>query len=230
MAGYGLYLLISLPALILGLWAQAKVQGAYNKYSKVPTSNGMTGADVARHILNSNGLTNVEIRQTSGMLSDNYDPRNKTLNLSAGVYQSNSIAAAGVAAHESGHAIQHKNSYGPLKIRSLMVPTVQIGSWLGPVLFFIGYIFSNYNLAVLGLIMFILIALFTIVTIPIEIDASKRAKAILVNEGILYTGELEGVNRVLDAAAWTYVAAAAQAISTVLYYMLLLFSGSSRRR
>ncbi|HOJ01814.1 MAG TPA: zinc metallopeptidase [Anaerolineaceae bacterium] len=230
MYGYGLYLLISLPALILGLWAQAKVQGAYKKYSQVRTSNGMNGADVARHILDSNGLSSVAIKQTGGTLSDNYDPRNRTLNLSTGVYQSNSIAAAGVAAHEAGHAIQHKESYGPLKVRSLMIPTVQLGSWLGPILFFVGYFFSNYNLALIGVILFAGIALFSILTIPVELDASKRAKAILASEGILYGGEMEGVSQVLDAAAWTYVAAATQAISTVLYYVLLLGGRSSRRR
>ncbi len=230
LGGYGLYLLISLPALILGLWAQAKVQGAYKKYSQVRTANGMNGADVARHILNANGLSDVEIKQTGGTLSDNYDPRKRTLNLSSGVYQGNSLASAGVAAHESGHAIQHKESYGPLKIRSFMIPTVQLGSWLGPIIFFIGYFFSNDNLAIIGLALFSAVALFSILTIPVELDASKRAKAILVNEGILYSNEIEGVNKVLDAAAWTYVAAAAQAISTVLYYILLLGGRSSRRR
>jgi len=230
LGSYGLYLLISLPALILGLWAQAKVQGAYKKYAKVRTANGMTGADVARHILDSNGLSDVEIKQTGGTLSDNYDPRKRTLNLSQGVFQGNSIAAAGIAAHESGHALQHKESYGPLKIRSFMIPTVQLGSWLGPVLFFIGYFFSNYNLALIGVILFAGIAVFSIVTIPVELDASKRAKSVLSSEGILYGGEMEGVNKVLDAAAWTYVAAAIQAISTVLYYVLLLSGRSSRRR
>ena len=230
LGGYGLYLLISLPALILGLWAQAKVQGAYKKYSQVRTANGMTGADVARHILNDNDLSDVEVKQTGGTLSDNYDPRKRTLNLSSGVYQGNSLASAGVAAHESGHAIQHKESYGPLKIRSLMIPTVQIGSWLGPIIFFVGYFFANDTLATVGLILFASIAVFSIVTIPVELDASKRAKVILVNEGILYSNEIEGVSKVLDAAAWTYVAAAAQAISTVLYYVLLLSGRSSRRR
>ncbi|MHB8808136.1 MAG: zinc metallopeptidase, partial [Anaerolineaceae bacterium] len=172
----------------------------------------------------------VEIKQTGGTLSDNYDPRKRTLNLSSGVYQGNSLASAGVAAHESGHAIQHKESYGPLKIRSFMIPTVQLGSWLGPIIFFIGYFFSNDNLAIIGLALFSAVALFSILTIPVELDASKRAKAILVNEGILYSNEIEGVNKVLDAAAWTYVAAAAQAISTVLYYILLLGGRSSRRR
>lgn len=229
-SGYGLYLLISLPALLLGLWAQTKIKSAYNKYSKVRTSNGMSGADVARHILNSNGLSDVKIEETRGTLSDHYDPRSRTLKLSSAVYQGNSVASAGIAAHESGHAIQHKESYGPLKIRSLMIPTVQIGSWLGPIIFFIGYFFANYDLAWIGVILFAGVALFSIVTIPVELDASKRAKAVLVSEGILYSGEMGGVNQVLDAAAWTYVAGAAQAISSVLYYVLLLGGRSSRRR
>lgn len=228
--GYGLYLLISLPALLLGLWAQSKIRSSYNKFSKVRTSNGMSGADVARHILDSNGLSDVKVEQTRGTLSDHYDPRSKTLRLSAGVYQGNSIASAGVAAHETGHAIQHKDAYGPLKIRSFMIPTVQLGSWLGPIIFFMGYFFANDNLAWLGVLLFAGVALFSIVTIPVELDASKRAKAILASEGILYSGELSGVDQVLDAAAWTYVAAAAQAISSVLYYVLLLGGRSSRRR
>lgn len=229
-SGYGLYLLISLPALILGFWAQSKIQGAYKKFSQVRTANGMSGADVARHILDANGLSDVKVQQTSGTLSDHYDPRNKTLNLSSGVYQGNSIASAGVAAHETGHAIQHKDSYGPLRLRSFMIPTVQLGSWLGPILFFVGYFFANDNLAWIGVLLFAGVAVFSIITIPVELDASKRAKAILVNEGILYSSELAGVNQVLDAAAWTYVAAATQAISSVLYYVLLLGGRSSRRR
>ena len=172
----------------------------------------------------------MKIEETRGTLSDHYDPRSRTLKLSNAVYQGNSVASAGIAAHESGHAIQHKESYGPLKIRSLMIPTVQIGSWLGPIIFFIGYFFANYDLAWIGVILFAGVALLSIVTIPVELDASKRAKAVLVSEGILYSGEMGGVNQVLDAAAWTYVAGAAQAISSVLYYVLLLGGRSSRRR
>lgn len=230
LGGYGLYLLISLPALILGFWAQSKIRSSYNKFSKVRTSNGMSGSDVARHILDSNGLSDVKIEQTRGTLSDHYDPRNKTLSLSADVYQGNSIASAGVAAHEAGHAIQHKEKYGPLKLRSIMIPTVQLGSWLGPIVFFLGYFFANDNLSWIGVLLFAGVAVFSIVTIPVEMDASKRAKAILVNEGILYSSELAGVNQVLDAAAWTYVAAATQAISNVLYYVMLLSGRSSRRK
>ncbi len=226
--GYGLYFLFALPALLLGLWAQFKVKSAFNKYSQVRTSNGMTGAEVARRILDSNNLDVVKIEQVGGMLSDNYDPRNHTLRLSQSVYASNSIAAAGVAAHEAGHAIQHKDHYGPLSLRSLMVPTVQIGSWAGPIIFILGMLMNSENLALAGLILFAATAVFAIVTIPVEMDASRRAKAILGNTGIIYGGEMEGVNQVLDAAALTYIAGAVQAISTVLYY-LFLFTGSRRR-
>ena len=152
--GYGLYILISLPALLLGLYAQAKVKGAFNKYSKVRTSNGMTGAEVARAVLDAKGLRDVQIQQVRGNLSDNYDPRTKVLNLSQSVYATPSVAAAGVAAHEAGHAIQHADGYGPLKIRSLMVPSVQLGSWLGPIIFMIGLFFNSSNLALVGLILF----------------------------------------------------------------------------
>jgi hypothetical protein len=227
--GYGLYLLISLPALLLGLYAQAKVSGAFNKYSKVRTSNGMTGAEVARHILDNSGLQSVEIQQVRGNLSDHYDPRKKVLSLSQSVYGVASVAAAGVAAHEAGHAIQHSKNYGPLKLRSLMVPSVQLGSWLGPIIFMIGLFLNAENLALIGLILFAATALFSIVTIPVEMDASKRAKAMLTTSGVIYPSEMEGVNRVLDAAALTYVAAAIQALSTLLYYVML-FSGSRRRR
>ena len=226
--GYGLYILISLPALLLGLYAQAKVKGSFNKYSKVRTSNGMTGAEVARQVLDANGLQNVTINQVRGNLSDHYDPRKKTLNLSQSVYGTPSVAAAGVAAHEAGHAIQDAKHYGPLKLRALMVPSVQLGSWLGPIIFMVGLLFNSESLAAIGLIAFAATAVFAIVTIPVEVDASKRAKNILSSSGILYSGEMAGVNAVLDAAALTYVAAAVQALSTLLYYVML-FSGSRRR-
>jgi Zn-dependent membrane protease YugP len=226
--GYGLYILISLPALILGLYAQAKVKGAFNKYSKVRTSNGMTGAEVARAVLDAKGLRDVQINQVRGNLSDNYDPRKKVLNLSQSVYATPSVAAAGVAAHEAGHAIQHAEKYGPLKLRSLMVPSVQVGSWLGPIIFMGGLLFNSDNLAIVGLVLFAATALFAIVTIPVEMDASKRAKEMLSTSGIVYASEMNGVNSVLDAAALTYVAGAVQALSTLLYYVML-FSGGRRR-
>jgi len=226
--GYGLYILISLPALLLGLYAQAKVQGAFNKYSRVRVINGMTGAEVARKVLDTNHLQDVEIEQTKGMLSDHYDPRKKVLRLSQSVYSTPSIAAVGVAAHEAGHAIQHATKYGPLALRSLMVPSVQLGSWLGPIVFMLGILFASDNLAIIGLLLFGATAVFAIITVPVEIDASNRAKAILTSSGIIYQNEFEGVKSVLDAAALTYVAGAVQVISTLLYYALLFFGGRRR--
>jgi Zn-dependent membrane protease YugP len=228
---YILYILFSLPALLLGLWAQMKVKSAFAKYSKVSTTTGLTGAEVARRMLDQNGLREIKIQETSGVLSDHYDPRSKTLNLSSGVYRSPSVAAAGVAAHESGHALQDLENYGPLKIRSILVPTVQIGSWLGPIIFMIGLFMSTQTgttIAWIGLLLFSATAAFALITLPVELDASKRAKSWLSGSGVIYSSENEGVKQVLDAAALTYIAGAAQAISTVLYYVFLLM-GRSRR-
>lgn len=229
--GYLLYILLSLPALLLGLWAQAKIRSSYTKYSKIRTTTGLTGAEVARRMLDNNGLSSVKIEQVSGNLTDHYDPGSRVLRLSQGVFHSPSVAAAGIAAHESGHAIQHSVKYGPLKIRSLMVPSVKIGSWFGPILFAIGLAISGQtgtNMSIIGLLLFSATALFALVTLPVEFDASKRAKAWLADSGIIYSNESEGVNKVLDSAALTYVAGAAQALSTVLYYALILMGRSSR--
>lgn len=222
LGGYGLYILFGLPALILGLWAQARVRSAFNKYSKVPSGRGIAGAQAARMILDANGLQHVNVEQVQGFLSDHYDPRSKTLRLSPQVYQSPSLAAVGVAAHEAGHAIQDKVNYGPLGLRSAMVPSVQIGSWLGPLIFMAGLFLNATPVAWLGLILFGATAVFALVTLPVEFDASKRAKEILVTQGVLAPQELKGVTAVLDAAALTYVAAALQAITTLLYYAFLL--------
>jgi len=230
--GYGLYLLFSLPALLLGFWAQIKVKNAFNKYSKVRSITGLTGAEVARRMLDSNGLSNIQIEETGGTLSDHYDPSAKVLRLSSSVYRTNSIAAASVAAHESGHALQDAAEYGPLKIRSVMVPSVKVGSWLGPIIFMIGlFMASNTGTTVawVGLALFGATALFALVTLPVEFDASSRAKAWLSDSGIVYASEMEGVNKTLDAAAMTYVASAIQALSTILYYVFLLTGRSSRR-
>jgi hypothetical protein len=223
--GYLLYIIISLPALLLGLWAQTKVKSSFAKYSRVRTTTGMTGAEVARRMLDQNGLPSVRIEQVRGNLSDHYDPSKNILRLSQGVYASPSVAAAGVAAHECGHAMQDKEKYGPLRLRSIMVPSVQIGSWLGPIIFIIGLLLNTqtgYDVAVFGLLLFSATALFSLVTLPVEFNASKRAKAWLADSGVIYTSEMEGVNKVLDAAALTYVAAAAQSISTILYYAMIL--------
>jgi len=188
----------------------------------------MTGAEVARAVLDAKGLQNIPINPVRGNLSDHYDPGKKTLNLSQSVYATPSVAAAGVAAHEAGHAIQHAEGYGPLKIRSLMIASVQLGSWLGPIVFMIGFFLNSQNLALIGLILFAATAVFAVVTIPVEVDASRRAKAMLSTSGIIYAGEMQGVNSVLDAAALTYVAGAVQALSTLLYYVMLFMGGRRR--
>ena len=222
-----LYIIISLPALALGLWAQMKVKSAFNKYSRVPAGRGTSGAQVARRILDANGLGHVNVEETRGFLSDHYDPRSRTLRLSPQVYQSNSVAAVGVAAHEAGHALQHSTNYAPLTLRSAIVPGVQIGSWLGPIIFIIGMFLGpglGFMVSLLGLILFAAVAVFTLVTLPVEFNASTRAKEVLVAQGFVGQQEMQGVNAVLNAAALTYVAAAIQAITTLLYYAFILFA------
>lgn len=230
--GYGLYLLFSLPALLLGLWAQAKVQGAFKKYAQIRSYVGLSGAQIARRMLDANGLQNVRVEETGGMLSDHYDPMSKVLRLSHETFRGISISAAGVAAHEAGHALQDQQGYVPLHIRSAIVPAVQIGSWLGPIIFMLGLFLSSGSLgtsiAWFGILIFSVTAIFSVVTLPVEFDATRRAKEWLSNSGVLYLQEMEGINKVLDAAALTYVAGAIQAVSTVLYYVFLL-SGRSRR-
>ncbi len=229
-AGYGLYLLFSLPALLLGLIAQMMVKAAFNKYSRVRSYIGLSGSQVARKILDMNGLHDVKIEQTRGFLSDHYDPRSKILRLSQQVFESNSIAAAGIAAHKSGHALQHREGNLMLTLRTTIVPTVQIGSWLGPIVFMVGLFLNSAfgdQVAVGGLFLFSATAVFALVTLPVELDASKKARIQLVNSGTLLQTEVAGAEKVLNAAAWTYVAGAAQAISTILYYAFILFG---RRR
>ena len=220
-----LYLIMALPPLLLGLWAQFRVQSAFKQYSRVRTTTGVDGAHAARKILDINGLQGVNIERVGGTLSDHYDPRGKVLRLSQDVYATPSIAAVGVAAHEAGHALQDKLNYGPLRLRSAIVPAVQFGSWLGPIIFMVGFFMSGTfgnSLAWLGILLFGATAVFALVTLPVEFDASKRAKAQLASSGILSPQEIQGVDKVLDAAALTYVAAAVQAVTTVLYYVLLM--------
>ena len=226
-----LYLVFALPALLLGLYAQMKVKSAFDRYSKVRSARNLTGAQAARRILDENGLQFVTVERVDGFLSDHYDPRSKTLRLSSAVYDTPSLAAVGVAAHETGHALQDQQHYVPLNLRSAMVPAVQIGSWLGPIVFMIGLFMSNMvgqSIAWIGVILFAATAVFALVPLPVEFNASSRAKRLLVSEGILSPQELQGVNQVLDAAALTYVAAALQAIMTLLYYVYIL-TGSRRR-
>ncbi len=220
---------------ILGLIAQAAVQGRFKKYSQVRNLRGLTGAQAAREILDSNGLGNVNIEEVQGRLSDHYDPRTQTLRLSPEVARAPSVAAVGVAAHEAGHALQHSSGYAPLKLRSAMVPAVQFGSWLGPIIILVGLalqglmgLFELGNaVAWFGLVLFGAVAVFAVVTLPVELNASARAKKLLYQYNIVDQRELAGVNKVLNAAAWTYVVAALAALVQVLYWASLVMG---RRR
>jgi hypothetical protein len=223
-----LYLVFALPGLLLGLWARSRVNGAFNKYKQVRTAQNVTGAEVARTLLDAQGLHNVQVEEVQGFLSDHYDPRTKVLRLSPEVYRVPSVAAAGIAAHEMGHALQDKSGYFPLQIRSAIVPAAQFGSSLAPWLFIGGLLLNLTTLAWVGLILFGAAVVFTLVTLPVEFDASRRAKKLLAGNGVLIGNEMEGVNKVLDAAALTYVAAAVSAVGTFLYYLLLLTGGRRR--
>jgi Zn-dependent membrane protease YugP len=224
------YFMWILPPLLLGIWASSRVKSTFNKYSKVRSGRNVTGAQAARMLLDANGLQNVAVERVAGNLSDHYDPRSKTLRLSEAVFATPSISAVGVAAHEAGHALQDQAHYAPLKLRGAMVPAVQIGSNFGPILFIVGLLLSGTigtTLSWVGILLFAAAAVFALVTLPVEFNASKRAKLELVSNGILTPEEVGGVDKVLDAAAWTYVAAAIQAIATLLYYVG--FMGRSSR-
>ena len=217
-----LYILFSLPALLLALFAQTRVKANFSKYSRVATMQGITGSQVARNLLDAKGLSRVKVERTQGFMSAHYDPRTKVLRLSPAVHDQSSVAAAGIAAHETGHALQDAQNYSPLGLRSLMVPSVRLGSWMGPILFFIGYLINFIGLAWIGLALFAATVMFALVTLPVEFDASRRAKNLLLSHGVLASQEMTGVNKVLNAAALTYLAGALQAISTLLYYGFLL--------
>lgn len=221
-----MYFLFVIPPLLLGLWAQMRVKSTFAQYSKVPSGRNVTGAQAARMLLDDSGLQNVDIERIAGNLTDHYDPRSKTLRLSDGVFGTASIAAVGVAAHEAGHALQDQVGYVPLKLRSSIVPAVRVGGYVGPALFFIGLLLHVTSLAWLGIIFFGATAVFALITLPVELNASSRAKRVLVSNSILTPQEVQGVDKVLDAAALTYVAAAVQALATLLYYVSIL----NRRR
>lgn len=204
--------LILIPAILISAWAQFKVSSTFNKYSTVRSINGYTGAQVARILLNDAGLQEVEIQQVPGRLSDHYDPRAKVLRLSSDVYGSTSVASIGVAAHEVGHAIQDKESYSALVFRNAIVPLVNFSSSLSWILFFIGILLSYSTLVTIGIILFSVVVLFQLVTLPVEFNASSRALKLLEARGILYDKELDGARNVLSAAALTYVAATLMAV------------------
>lgn len=204
--------LILIPAILISAWAQFKVSSTFNKYSTVRSINGYTGAQVARILLNDAGLQEVEIQQVPGRLSDHYDPRAKVLRLSSDVYGSTSVASIGVAAHEVGHAIQDKESYSALVFRNAIVPAVNFSSSLSWILFFIGILLSYSTLVTIGIILFSVVVLFQLVTLPVEFNASSRALKLLEARGILYDKEVDGARKVLSAAALTYVAATLMAV------------------
>lgn len=215
-----LYMLMILPALVLSIWAQAKVKRAFKKYSEVPSSTGLTGAQVAQAILDANGIRGVPIEVASGMLSDHYDPAHRVLRLSEDVYHGRSVAAAGVAAHECGHALQHKMAYTPLVLRQTIAPAAIWGSNLSWILMLVGFFLQATSLVWGGIALFSVAVLFTLVTLPVEFDASRRAKEVLPQLGLVSTADREGVSAVLDAAAMTYVAAAATAVLQLIYFIL----------
>lgn len=222
-----LYFILALPGLVLTLWAQWRVNSTYNKYSRIGNSRGLTGVQAADLLIRQSGLQgSVDIQGTPGKLSDHYDPRNRTLYLSPEVARGASIAAIGITAHELGHALQHSQNYAPLSFRMAIVPLVNLGSGIGYFVFFIGFCLAtqagiNPVVMWLGILLLSGTALFSIVTLPVEFDASHRALQMLQNSGIMAPQELQGARSVLNAAAWTYVAAAASTLLNLLYYVLL---------
>lgn len=213
------YFLFLAPALLLSLWASFRTKSAFNKYSQVRVASGMTGAQAAKRLLDAAGITDIQIVPHQGMLSDHYNPITKTLALSEAVYAVPSVAAVGVACHEAGHAIQHATAYKPLWLRSLLVPTANLGSSLGYIVMVLGLMMQSMQLFLGGVVLFSMVLLFQIVTLPVEFDASARAKQLAVAHGIVLPQEREGVDRVLNAAALTYVAAAVSTLLTLLYFL-----------
>jgi Zn-dependent membrane protease YugP len=216
-----LFLVTAIVPLLFGLWAQMRVKRTFAKYSKIAPHNGMSGAEAAAAVLRSSGLPNLQIRPVAGRLSDHYDPRNRTLNLSADVGQASSLAALGVAAHEAGHAIQDANRYLPMRIRQTLVPAATVGQslWFIPVV--LGLIMGLTGLVTIGLVLFAVIVLFQLVTLPVEFDASKRALVALEGQGLLAADEVPGARAVLNAAALTYVAGFVAALGQLIYFFAL---------
>ena len=210
------------PGLLLGLYAQSRIKLNVTKYSHVATTGGITGAQVARALLDAQGLQNVKIESTDGVLSDHYDPRAKVLRLSQKVYFAPSVAAAGIAAHEAGHALQDAEDYLPMEARTYIVPVVQLASQVAPWLFVAGLMLQWNMLTWIGVVLFGSSFFFALLTLPVEFDASARAKELLVSQGIIGRDQIEGVDKVLDAAAWTYVAAAVSAVGVWLFYVFML--------
>lgn len=225
-----MYFLIILPGVLLALFASMKVKSTFARASQIPSRTGYTGADIAQAILDAEGIHNVGIEPTEGHLSDHYDPRAKVLRLSPDVYSGRSLAAAGVAAHEVGHAIQDARGYAPLALRNSVVPMASIGSSLSWVFIMIGIAAALQPLALIGCALFTMVVVFQVVNLPVEFNASRRARQVLLSNGLVTTVEDREIGRVLNAAAMTYVAATVTAILTLLYYLWRsgLVGGSSR--
>lgn len=215
-------LLLLIPAVALSIYAQIKVKSTYKKYSKTHAASGITGAQASRQLLDREGLGDVAIEEVPGELSDHYDPRKRVLRLSKGVARSDSLAALGVAAHETGHAVQHANKYVPMRIRSAVVPAASFGSSAGPIIFIVGLFMSGFQeLMTLGIVLFTAAVVFQIVTLPVEFDASSRAMKLLQTNGMVVSNEVDGAKKVLRAAALTYVAAALMSILMLVRMVLI---------
>lgn len=214
------YIILVIPAMLLALWAQVKVKSTYNKFSKVSNTKGITGAYAAQAVLTHYGINDVRIEQVSGKLTDHYDPKVKVIRLSEGVYGSSTIAAVGIACHEAGHAAQHAQDYAPIKIRNSLVPVCNIGSSLGIPLALIGYFLGFEPLISIGLLLYAAIALFQVVTLPVELNASRRAMKVIDETGLLQDEEQSGAKKVLTAAAMTYIASMLVAIANLLRLIL----------
>ena len=217
-------MIILIPGLLLAMYAQAKVSSTYNRYKKVTSHSGYTGAQFARKMLNDNGLYDVTITQISGRMSDHYDPRANQVRLSAEVYNGTSIASLGIAAHEVGHAVQHATNYFPLTVRNLVVPVTNFSSSIYMLFIFIGIIMNSFSMIQFGIMLFAVIVIFQVITLPVEFNASRRAIATLGGDGVLDAEELSGAKRVLGAAAMTYVAAMVTAVLQLLQ-LLMGFGG-----
>ncbi len=223
-----LYFIFLAPGLLLGLYAQWRVKRDFTRMRDVPVSSGMTGAEAAAHILDRSGVPDCHVEETQGFLSDHYDPSSRTLRLSSDVYHGRSISALGVAAHEAGHALQHGKGYLPLKIRNGIVPLASVGSNLSFIVLMVGAMLAWGGLIWLGIALFSLTVVFQLVNLPVEFDASRRAKQELLNQGLIDVTEQPLVSRVLTSAALTYVAATVTAILTLLYF-LIRYAGVGRR-
>ena len=234
--GYGdflannIYCILLIPILILSVWAQAQVSGNFKRYSGVANRRRLTGAQAAEAVLRAHGVYNVAIRPCAGNLTDHYDPRDNSISLSENVYNSASIAAVGVAAHEAGHAVQYAENYGPVRLRTAIIPATQIGSKFSFILLLVGMVLYSQSLFLIGILLFSLTTLFQLITLPVEFNASHRALQTLENQQLLYDDELPSARKVLKAAALTYVAALLMSVLQLLRYVLIFLGRSNRGR